>query len=187
MQYITSYLSNSIVLSEIFAKKLKIIILKSVNLDYVHISEDMAYKEKSMISPEMARKFFLPTWKEWGEIARSYGCLIYDMDSDGYIKELIPIWIEAGFNICDPLEVAAGNDLIVHQKQFGKKMAYLGGVDKRAIAKGGNSIKEELNRLEPCLKLGGYIPSFDHGIPPDVSWTSMMEYCRLLAQLTGWL
>lgn len=46
MQYITSYLSNSIVLSKIFAKKLKIIILKSVNLDYVHISEDMAYKKK---------------------------------------------------------------------------------------------------------------------------------------------
>ena len=140
-----------------------------------------------MISPEMARKFFLPTWKEWGEIARRYGCLIYDIDSDGYIKELIPIWIEAGFNICDPLEIAAGNNLIVYQKQFGKKMAYLGGVDKRAIAKGGKYIKEELDHLEPCLKFGGYIPSFDHGIPPDVSWTSMMEYCRLLAQLTGWL
>ena len=58
MQYITSYLSNSIVLSKIFAKKLKIIILKSVNLDYVHISEDMAYKKKYDITGNGQKGFF---------------------------------------------------------------------------------------------------------------------------------
>jgi len=35
-------------------------ILDNVILDAVHISEDMAYKCKSMISPEMTRRFLLP-------------------------------------------------------------------------------------------------------------------------------
>lgn len=33
-------------------------ILKSVKIDYVHVSEDMAYKGKSMISPEMTLESF---------------------------------------------------------------------------------------------------------------------------------
>ncbi|MFH1477406.1 MAG: uroporphyrinogen decarboxylase family protein [Verrucomicrobiota bacterium] len=161
--------------------------LKYVKPDSVHISEDMAYKNFSMISPAMARKFLLPTWKRWGEIIRGAGIPLYACDSDGYIGELIPIWIEAGINACDPMEVAAGNDIVALRKQFGKNMAYRGGVDKRAIAKGGRIIQDEIERLRPVIEDGGYIPSCDHGIPSDVSWPNMLEYVRLLAGVTGWL
>jgi len=155
--------------------------------DYVHVAEDMAYKQKSMISPAMTREFILPVWREWGEIAHSAGCPIYDVDSDGYVGELIPIWIEAGFQVNDPVEIAAGNDLVAFRETFGMKMAYLGGVDKRAIAKGRDSVRVELERLRPVAESGGYIPSCDHGIPPDVSWPAMIEYSKLLAEFAGWL
>ena len=162
-------------------------VLKTLKPDYVHISEDMAYKGKSMISPDMAREFFLPTWRQWGEIAHDSGCPIYDIDSDGFIEELVLIWIEAGFDITDPVEIAAGNDLIRLKVKFGKSIAYLGGVDKREMAKGGKAIKLELDRLKPVIESGGFIPSCDHGIPSDVSWPCMEEYVKLLAQYTGWL
>ncbi len=155
--------------------------------DSVHISEDMAYKCFSMISPDMARKFLLPTWKRWGEIIRGAGVPIYACDSDGFIGELIPLWIEAGINACDPIEVAAGNDINSFRKQFGKNMAYRGGVDKRAMAKGGKVIEAEIERLRPVIEDGGYIPSCDHGVPPDVSWPDFVHYTRCLAKVTGWL
>jgi len=155
--------------------------------DSVHISEDMAYKKFSMISPAMVRRFLLPTYKRWGELIRGAGCKIYDVDSDGYIGELIPIWIEAGINVCDPIEVAAGNDINAFRRRFGKAMAYRGGVDKRAMAKGGAAIEQELKRIEPVVKDGGYIPGCDHGIPSDVSWPNFVYYCKLLAKMTGWL
>jgi len=41
--------------------------------DYVHISEDMAYKSFSMVSPAMTRGFLLPTWSRWGEFVRNAG------------------------------------------------------------------------------------------------------------------
>ncbi|MCL2772689.1 MAG: hypothetical protein FWD71_04995 [Oscillospiraceae bacterium] len=44
------------------------------------------------------------------------------MDSDGYIAELIPIWIEAGINVCDPIEVAAHNDIVLYRNTYGEKM-----------------------------------------------------------------
>jgi len=100
---------------------------------------------------------------------------------------LIPIWIEAGVNCCDPIEVAAGNDIVAFRKEFGKDMAYRGGVDKRAIAAGGEAIEDEINRIRGVIDSGGYIPSCDHGVPADVSWPNFVRYTKLLAEATGWL
>jgi|TARA_B100001964_G_C14257906_1_gene613459 uroporphyrinogen decarboxylase len=163
-------------------------ILQRVQVDEVGFSEDMAYKGYSMISPKMVRRFLMPTYNRWiPEIKRS-GCQIVSMDSDGYVGELIPIWIEVGINCCGPMEVAAGNDLVEYRKIHGTQMAYTGGIDKRAIAKGGEVMRTEVLRLvPPLLKTGGYIPGCDHGVPPDISWPNFIEYSRLLAELTGWL
>lgn len=160
-------------------------VLSKTDIDMFHISEDMAYKEKSMISPAMCREFLMPVWKRWGSALKGK-CPIYAVDSDGDVEELIPLWIEAGLNACDPLEVAAGNDINKYRKMFGKNMAFIGGVDKREMAKGGKNIAVELNRLSPVIKDGGYIPSCDHGVPPDVSWPAFVEYGKLLAKATGW-
>ena len=100
---------------------------------------------------------------------------------------MLPIWSDSGINVCDPREVAAHNDINAFRSEFGHRMAYRGGVDKRAIAKGGDVIRAELRRIEPVVKDGGYIPGCDHGVPSDVSWPDYVEYCKLLAQMTGWL
>ena len=155
--------------------------------DMVHLSEDMAYKNFSMISPKMIREFILPTYERWGQMARDAGVPIYAVDSDGFIGEIIPIWMEAGVNCCDPIEVAAGNDLNEFRRDFGRKMSYRGGVDKRCIAKGGKIIEDEMARLEPVIRDGGYIPGCDHGVPHDISWPNFVDYVKLLAQTTGWL
>ena len=155
--------------------------------DALFVSEDMAYKAKSMISPAMARRFLAPAYREWSAKVRAAGAAIVDMDSDGFIGELVPIWIESGVNVCDPIEVAAGNDIVAMRREFGHAIAYRGGVDKRAIAKGGDAIRAELERVAPVVEDGGFVPGCDHGVPSDVSWPAFIDYSRGLARLTGWL
>lgn len=163
-------------------------VVKHITLDAVNISEDMAYKAHSMISPQMTREFLLPSYKRWVKIIKDSGCPIIDMDSDGYVAELIPIWIEAGINVCDPMEVAAHNDIVEYRNLYGTGIAYRGGIDKRAIAAGGQVMVDEVMRVvPPLLKDGGFIPGCDHGVPFDISWPNYVEYSRLLAKLTGWL
>ncbi|MFH1740475.1 MAG: uroporphyrinogen decarboxylase family protein [bacterium] len=163
-------------------------VLQNFEVDRVGISEDMAYKAHSMISPAMTREFLLPAYKRWVSEIKASGCPVIDMDSDGYIGELIPIWIEAGINCCDPIEVAAGNDIVEYRNRFGNQMAYTGGIDKRAIAAGGEVMRAELMRVvPPLLEEGGFIPGCDHGVPSDIAWPDFLEYSRLLAKLTGWL
>jgi hypothetical protein len=155
--------------------------------DEVYISEDIAYKKFPLISPDMVREFLLPTYRRWGNLIRGAGVSIYSMDSDGFVDDLIPIWIEAGINVCDPMEVAAGNDLPAMQRKHGKRMAFRGGFDKRAMAQGPAAIDREMARLEPAIRAGGYIPGCDHGVPADVSWENFVYYVGRLAKATGWM
>lgn len=162
-------------------------LLPFVQPDSFRFSEDMAYKAHSMISPAMVREFLQPSYIKWVKLARSFGTPIVDVDSDGFIEELIPIWIESGINICDPMEVAAGNDIVRFREIFGKNMGYTGGIDKRAMAKGGRVLEEEIKRIEPVVKSGAYIPGCDHGIPSDVSFDNYRHFAALVAKITGWL
>ncbi|NLC68425.1 MAG: hypothetical protein GX754_06495 [Clostridiaceae bacterium] len=119
-----------------YVSKIMARFINKIKLDSVHISEDMAYKAKSMISPAMAREFLMPSYKRWVKEIKESSCPIVDMDSDGYVGELIPIWIESGINVCDPVEVAAYNDIVEYRRLYGKNMAYTGGIDKEGNCKG---------------------------------------------------
>jgi len=155
--------------------------------DHVHFSEDMAYKAHPMIGPDMVREFLLPCYRQWGELLRRYDVPVYGIDSDGDVSTLIPIWIEAGVNVIDPMEVAAGIDLPVLRALYGKRMGFRGGIDKRCIIAGGQQIVNEIDRLKTVMKSGGFIPGCDHGVPSDVSWPNYVRYVELLARATGWL
>jgi len=155
--------------------------------DAVFLSEDMAYKAHPMISPKMTREFLMPVYKKWAKVLKDGGTNIISMDSDGYIGDLIPIWIESGINVCEPIEVAAHCDINAFRKEFGNRMAYSGGIDKRIMAAGGKALVDEIKRIEPVVRGGGYIPSCDHGVPSDISWQNYLETARLLAKITGWM
>jgi uroporphyrinogen decarboxylase len=147
----------------------------------------MAYKAHAMISPAMTYQIIVPAYRRWIKRLRAAGTSVVEVDSDGYVGTLIPIWIDCGVDANVPMEVAAHNDIVAYRETYGTRMAYRGGVDKRCIAAGGRAMRDELTRVNPVIQAGGYIPCCDHGIPPDVSWPGFVEYSRLLAQLTGWL
>lgn len=162
-------------------------VLDRVAPDMLHLSEDMAFKAHSMISPEQTERFCAPCYRQWGEQIRGAGVPLYAVDSDGWIDLLVPVWLDCGVNCIDPMEVAAGCDVNALRTTFGRRLAFRGGIDKRAIAAGGEALRAELARVKPVLDDGGYIPSCDHGVPPDVSWDNYRDYCLQLAEMTGWL
>ena len=169
-----------------FASATMAAILDRVAPDMLHFSEDMAMKERPMIGPEMTREFCAPCYRRWLEEAKAADVPLRAVDSDGRVDLLIPVWLECGINVVDPMEVAAGNDINALRAQFGKRVAFQGGIDKRAIAAGGEVLEAELERIRPVVEDGGYIPGCDHGVPPDISWRNFQEYAMRLAEITGW-
>lgn len=170
-----------------FCSEVLQVLLDHVVPDIIVLSEDMAFKEHPMISPEMTEEFCGPCYRQWSEQSRAAGVRLLSIDSDGRVDSLIPVWKKCGITCVEPIEVAAGNDIVAMRAAFGKSMAYRGGVDKRAMAAGGAVLDAELARLRSVVDDGGYIPGCDHGVPSDVSWPKYQDYAMKLAEITGWL
>ena len=52
----------------------------------------------------------------------------------------------------------------------------IGGIDKRELAKGKREIEREVGRIAPLVEEGGYIPTVDHTVPPDVTLENFKYY-----------
>lgn len=159
-------------------------ILKYTHIDYFAFWEDMGYKGGSLISPELVKKYMVPRYKKVTEHLRSRGIDLIFVDSDGDISELIPLWLESGINGVWPLEVQAGMDVVKLRRKYGKDLLMIGGLDKRALAKGKDAIRDEiLTKVPPLIEEGGYIPCLDHSIPPDVPFENFLYYLKTLREV----
>ena len=157
----------------------------AVPLDRLFIWEDMCYKNGPLISPNMFRSLLLEYYSSVIETAAASGIQIIDVDSDGNIDELLPLWLDAGVNMLHPFEVQAGMDVNIVRKKFGHNFAMHGGIDKRAIAAGKNEIDAELARIRPAYESGRYIPHADHSLPPDISFHNYLYYLDGLKKIIG--
>jgi uroporphyrinogen decarboxylase len=161
-------------------------VLKDIKIDVARFWEDMAYKVGSLISPAMVRKYMMPRYKKLTDLLHSYGVDVIFLDSDGNLDELIPLWLEVGINFIWPLEVAAGNDAVALRKMYGKDLILGGAIDKRALAKGKDAIKEEVMSKVPfLLEQGGFFPSVDHLVPPDVTFENYCFYINTMREVAG--
>lgn len=149
-------------------------------IDAFTFNEDFAYKTGPLISPNIYRKFFLPRHRKIVEFLRKYGVKVIQLDSDGNTEVLIPLLIEAGINCHWPLEVVAGMDPVKIYKEYGRDLALIGGIDKRVLAKDKRAIESEVRKkIVPMLETGGYIPTVDHLVPPDVPLENFLYYLEL--------
>jgi len=159
--------------------------LAEAPLTLVQFFEDMCYRSGPLISPAMFREFMLPRYKRITGAIREAGIDVVFVDSDGALAELIPLWLEGGVNGVQPLEQAAGNDLAAYRKEFGQDLLMAGGIDKRVLAQDRAAIDRELARVRPLMEQGGYIPTLDHGVPPDVPYDNFQYYWDQKKRLLG--
>jgi len=145
-----------------------------VRIDHIHIWEDMSGRQGSLISPAMVREFMMPCYDRIADFAQSAGIRLLSVDTDGNCAELVPLMMEHGVNMFLPFEVQAGNDILEYRRQY-PELGIWGGLDKRALADSKEAVDEEIDRAEAMLKLGRYVPGFDHLIPPDAKW-ELFEY-----------
>ena len=161
-------------------------VVKDIRVDCAMFWEDMAYKTGPLISPDMVRKFMMPRYKKITDVLHSSGIDVMWLDCDGNANELIPLWLECGINFHWPLECAAGNDAVALRKKYGKDIILGGNIDKRALLKGKDAIREEVMSKVPfLLESGGYFPGIDHIVPPDVTWENYCYFINTMREVAG--
>lgn len=160
-------------------------ILAETDVDYFCLNEDFAMKTGPLLSPETFRTFVFGHLKRLVEFMKSHGVRYIALDSDGNPEVLIPMLMDAGVDVIWPLERAADMNPVRLRRKFGKSLRLWGGVDKRELAKDKSAIDAHLAELAPLVEEGGFIPTVDHTVPPDVSWENFIYYMQKKREMLG--
>ena len=163
-------------------------VLRDLEVDLVTIWEDMAYKNASLVSPTIFEEFMMPYYKKVVAYFKEMGVKAVFVDSDGNVKQLLPLFIEAGVDGIYPCEVQSGSDP-VELRKISNQLFLAGGIDKKALIAGPEAIDKELSKVKSLCRKGRYLPMVDHRVPPDVSYENYLYYCQrkreLLLKLGG--
>jgi uroporphyrinogen decarboxylase len=162
-----------------------------VTFDEWFIGEDICYNHGSLISPDMIKEFIFPYYQQLLKNIRARQIdktrhLYVQVDTDGNAPPVIPLYQDAiGMEIMSPFEVASGCDVVEIRKQY-PNLIMSGGIDKRILAKGKDAIDREVERIIPFMReKGGYTPTCDHGVPPEVKWEDFLHYRQRCVELGG--
>lgn len=138
---------------------------------------DLGYRNGLLFSPRHYEQQLHPTFERVFGHFNNRG-LPSILHCCGNVKQLIPYFIDEGLRCLQPLEVKAGMDVVELKQQFGKDIAFMGGIDVRTMTDP-DAIEAEIARKFPvAMRGGGYIYHSDHSIPNNVSF---QEYERVMA------
>jgi len=156
--------------------------LSYVQIDHIHIWEDMSGKTGPLISPAMFKEFMLPNYKKIVAFAKAHDIPIVSVDTDGNMDVMMPLLEESGINLVLPFEVQAGCDIVAIREQF-PKICLHGGIDKNMLTMGFAEIDRELKRVEPMFSGSGYIAALDHLPHPQISFENFSYFMKKLKEL----
>lgn len=154
-------------------------------LDVLHLNEDMAYKNASMVGKSLFDEFIAPYYQRFRQIVEAHNIPVFSVDSDGCLNELIYWFRDCGVNLIGPNEVQAGNSIVDYRNILGDSMAFDGGLDKRVLPKGRAAIDDMLDAIVPAMMTtgGGWIVSLDHRIVPDTTLDDFVYYLERVREL----
>lgn len=157
--------------------------LDTVGKNVLVISEadDLGSQDGLLCSLQLYKKLIWPYHKKLFEFikkrAQSKVHIFYHCD--GSCNEAIPLLIEAGVDILNPIQVnCRGMDTKVLKREFGKDISFWGALcDSQSILPYGTVdqvIEETKRRTEDCMKDGGWIAAPIHNILGEVPPQNIM-------------
>lgn len=140
-------------------------------LDWLWTGDDVAGQQSMMMSPVTWRDLVRPHLQRVFDVGKRHG-LWLAYHSCGAIREIIPDLIEMGLDVLNPVQGnCPGMDPLELKRQFGDKLAFMGGVDTQDLLPRGSvaDVVQATERLLQCMTAGGggYILAASHTIPPE--------------------
>lgn len=140
------------------------------------LGDDAAHTRAPMISPRMWRTFVLPYHRQ---IVDALDVPVI-WHSDGNIKPLLPMAIEAGFVGVHGLESRAGMDLAAIKRDFGRELVLIGNVDVNVLcADDLHAVRCEVDRaLHAGTPGGGFMLATCNSIFDGMNPAAVREFFR---------
>ncbi len=142
---------------------------------------DFGGQNSLMFSPDLYREVFFPYQKQLNDWVHEHTSWKTFMHNDGAIKRMIPDYIEAGFDILNPVQwTAADMDPEEIKRSFGNEIVIWGaGIDTQKTLPFGTP-EEVRQEVEDICRIfgrnGGYVFSSVHNIQAGVPVENLLAY-----------
>lgn len=129
-------------------------------IDIIYMADDYCSQDGPMFSPEDFKEFIFPYLRRFVDLTHKHNKKFL-LHVCGAVRPLLPMIIEAGVDMLEPLQIRAeGMEPAGLKKDFGKDICFYGGVDLQQIMCKGTpgQVSDEVKRLIDILNIdGGYI------------------------------
>lgn len=139
----------------------------------VSISDDMGSQNGPMCSPDYVAEFTMPYYRRFCEFVHANSDIKVFLHCCGSIKPIIPMLIEAGIDILNPVQISAGNmDPKELKTEFGDRICFWGGgCNTQAVLGVGTpaQVADNVRELVAIFKQGsGFVFNQVHNIMGNV-------------------
>jgi len=170
------------IVSEYYSKFIKNLI--DIGVDIIIETADWAITQGPMVSPELTKRFIIPTLQQVVEECHSRGvpCLKH---TDGNIWPIFDMIVETGVDGVHPIDPLAGMDLREAKTKYGDRVCLMGNVDCGDLLSFGN--KEEVRQeVKECIRQagegGGYICMSSNSIHNAVNPENYFEMVKSIRE-----
>lgn len=140
-------------------------------LDWLWTGDDVAGQLAMIMSPHCWRDLIGPLLRPIFEAGKSRGLWVA-YHSCGAVRSIIPDLVNMGLDVLNPIQCnCPGMDPLELKKEFGRTLAFMGGVDTQGVLPHGTAV--EVGRATARLLEGmtadggGYILAASHTVPPE--------------------
>lgn len=153
------------------------------DVDGLNFMDDWGAQRALLTSPRQWRRIFKPLYKDYIDLAHSYGKKIF-MHSDGYIADVIPDLVELGLDALNSQLFVM--DIEAIGAQFAGKLTFWGEIDRQHIlpAADPQEARRAVQRVKAALwRQGGCIAQceFGAGARPENVWAVFETWEQLTA------
>ena len=152
---------------------------KSDVVDVLWFSDDIAFTNALLMSPEVLDSYLFPWLKKIGDLAKEYNKpLIYH--TDGILYDVFERIIDCGVDAIHPIEPKAMEIAEVKEK-YGDMLSLIGSVDVDLLARGTveEVVKRAIYNIEKAGYNGGYILGSGNSIPDYVNYENYLALLKV--------
>ena len=136
-------------------------------IDGIKIGSGFVTNKGPMCSPQMMEEFETTYIRQQAAVVKQNGKILF-LHIDGNITEMIPIFIEMGLDVLNPIETCGGvQDIYEIKRLFGDKITLCGNIDINGVLLNGSceEVKADvIKHIDGLAHGGGYIVASSHDI-----------------------
>ena len=149
----------------------------------IWIYDDMAFTHGPMMSPRAFERIFYPIYKNMVRELKEAGANKVGLHSDGDIRPILDMLIDAGIDLINPVEPKAGMSVKELKKKYGNRLAYVGGMCNADVLVNGPKeriIRQTMEIIEAARDGGVIIGA--HSIGPDIPDENYLAYIQCVEE-----